>query len=497
MGNFWIFLVVFGGLMYAIVRHSASGLTRTPVWLLWLVLMLPALTWALWGVFAGEDTAMPQWLLLAPFAISPILYFWLLQRGRRPEADAREKPARSPEEVPPQIQPPPRLLSPEEEASLRGCFPWNTYYLQQVAYGLQTVNCLGKLRSDPETAYQRIRDNIEAQFGKRFLVVFQERPRGDAYFSLYPNPYPRLQHSQRAELRQTGLAALLLAITFFTTIQAGVQLAGESLADLQTDPSLLRQGLPYALGILWVLGVHGFSYFFAASYHRIPVSFPLLVPIPFFMGVLGVFSQRQSPVPNRRALFDTALAGPLAGLLVAIPVLVGGLMVSELVPLDAAGDGESLPPAGLFNLDAFDPRGSLLLVVVCKLVLGEALTPESAIDLAPLAIAGYVGIAIAVFKLVPVGRLDGGHVVHAMYGLHAAVLIGKVAQVLLLLRSFGETSLLPAAIVVFLLPPFDQPALDDVTELNSWRDGIGLLALALLAVVLLPAPSFILDWLQV
>lgn len=494
MGNFWLILIVLGGLMYYVVRHSTSGLTRTPVWALWLVLMLPAFTWALWEALAEEEATMPQWLLLSPVAISPFLYFWLLQRGRRPEtgAKATADPETAPQESLPQLQQPPRLLSPEEEANLRGCFPWNTYYLQQVAYGLQTVNCLGKLRSDPATAYERVRTNIEERFGSRFLVVFQERPRGEAYFSLYPNPYPQQPESPTTEVRQAGLALLLLAITFFTTAQAGAQLSGESIAALQSDPSLLRQGLPYALGILWILGVHGFSYFIAASYHRIPVSLPLLIPIPFFLGVLGVFSQRRAPIPNRRALFDTALAGPLAGFLVALPVFVGGLSVSGIVPLETPIDGDMGPAAGLFNFGAFDPQGSLLLFALCKLALGEVPSPDSAIALSPLAIAGYVGLAIAAFKLVPVGRLDGGHVIHAMYGLHAAVLIGKVAQVLILLRALAEPSLLPGAIVIFLLPPLDRPALDDVTELNGWRDAIGLLVLALLASLLLPAPGFLL-----
>ena len=96
----------------------------------------------------------------------------------------------------------------------------------------------------------------------------------------------------------------------------------------------------------------------------------------------------------------------------------------------------------------------------------------------------------------PVGQLDGGHIVHAMLGQRSAVAIGQVARLLLLGLSLVQPGLLIWAIILFLMPITDQPALNDVTELDNKRDLWGLLALALLVVIILPAPRFISQLLQ-
>ena len=522
MDNFWLLLIVLGGLgsiTYLTIRRFAAGLTRTPVWMLWLVMMMPALTWAIWSVAIAteEGETIPGWLLVGMFPICGFLYYWLLQRGRHdnPRAernggeDARESPADgrqdsntpagdNPARALPLQQPKP-LLTDEEESSLRGCFPWNTYYLQQIEYGLQTIACWGKLRADSATAYERVRENIEEQFGARFLVVLQDRPQGEPYFMLYPNPSAQPTPSDSS--RQPGLALLLCAITFMTTVHAGALLAGESAEALQSDPSLLRGGLPYAIAMVCVLGAHGLGYFFASVYHRIQASWPLLIPIPvqfFPLGTLGVFYHRRSPVPNRRALFDTAATGPLLGLLAALPVLWWGLSTSGVIPLTAWESAEEALPPGLFNLEAFDPRGSFLLALLSKLALGGQFGEESLLVLSPLAIAGFVGAAIAALKLLPVGRLEGGRIVHAMYGRYTAgFIIGNVTRVLVFLRAFSEGGMIIWAIVLFILPTFDEPALDDVTELNGLRDALGLLILALVVAIFLPTPRTLLSWLNI
>ena len=522
MDNFWLLLIVLGGIggiTYFAIRYSAAGLTRTPVWALWLVMMLPALTWAIWSTaIAEEGETMPGWLLLGSFLICSFLYLWLLQRGRRDEPKVgnddgsgnasdrsvdggrrgSETLAGSNPAQPLAVQKPQPLLTDEEESSLRGCFPWNTYYLQQIEYGLQTIACWGKLRADSATAYERVRENIEERFGARFLVVLQDRPQGGPYFMLYPNP--GTQPAPADNSRQPTLALLLLGITFVTTIYAGALLAGESPEALQEDMALLRKGVSYAAAIVFVLGLHGLGHFFASVYHRIQTSWPLLIPIPvqfFPLGTLGVFYHRRSPVPNRRALFDTSVAGPLLGLLASLPILSWGLSISGVVPLGEWEGLENVPPASLFNLRAFDPRGSLLLTLMCKFALGGQFVAESVLELSPLAIAGFVGAAIAALKLLPVSRLEGGRIVHAMYGRYAAGLIGNVTRVLVFLRAFSERGLLIWAIVLFILPTFDDPALDDVTELNGWRDALGLFVLALVVAIFLPAPRLLLGWLQI
>ena len=192
----------------------------------------------------------------------------------------------------------------------------------------------------------------------------------------------------------------------------------------------------------------------------------------------------RSPVPNRKALFDVGIAGPLAGLIVTLPFLFWGLAQSQVV--------ERAEASTILNFDSFDPQASLLLALFSRLALGAQLTAENAIDLHPVAIAGCIGLIITALNLMPVGQLDGGHIVHAMFGQRMGANIGQVARLLILLLSFVQTEYLLWAILLLFIPAVDEPALNDVTELDNRRDFLGLLTLALLIFIILPTPPQIL-----
>jgi membrane-associated protease RseP (regulator of RpoE activity) len=135
-----------------------------------------------------------------------------------------------------------------------------------------------------------------------------------------------------------------------------------------------------------------------------------------------------------------------------------------------------------------------LLSLLSKLALGNNLTPETAIRLSPMAVAGCLGMVVTAFNLVPIGQLDGGHIIHAMYGQRAGAAIGQVSRLLLLLLAFAQRQqsyLMVWAIILFLVPAADEPALNDVTELDDRRDLWGILAIALLLLIILPAPPFL------
>jgi membrane-associated protease RseP (regulator of RpoE activity) len=151
----------------------------------------------------------------------------------------------------------------------------------------------------------------------------------------------------------------------------------------------------------------------------------------------------------------------------------------------------------MLNFESFKPNFSLLMTLLSKLTLGGALNAETAIDLHPVAVAGYLGLIVTAFNLMPVGQLDGGHIVHAMFGQRASMAIGQVARLCMLLLSFLEQGLLLWAIILFLTPLNDEPALNDVSELDNRRDFLGLLAIGILLIILLPAPRILLEWLNV
>lgn len=487
--EFWLLLFL-GLFTYLIVQRSVAGITRTPVWILWLVLMTPAIIWSAWTAKYGSNQPLPTALVIGPFIICPFIYWLLVQWGRRdtPQSvQAKRVEAQLP--APPAI--PDAALRPIEQAEetvLRNCFPWSVYYIHNIEYRPQAIICRGQLRTKPTVAYERIRENIQAEFGDRFLVVFQESGDNKPFFALVPNP--QAVNNQRAKLTRPGLALGLLAATLLTTTVVGVGIANaNNIEALESDLSILLTGLPYALALMTILGIHELGHYLTARFYKIRATLPYFIPIPFFLGTFGAFIQMRSPVPNRKALFDVSIAGPLAGFIATLPLLMWGLAHSSVVPLPKE--------PGILDPDALNPSYSLLMALLSKLALGTQLADGKAIDLHPVALAGFLGLIVTALNLMPVGQLDGGHIVHAIFGQRAAVAIGQIARFLLLGLSLVQPGFLVWAIILFFMPIADEPALNDVSELDNKRDFLGLLALALLVIIILPAPKFITQLLQI
>lgn len=496
-----LFLLLLLGLITYFIVQRVSTVTRTPIWLLWLVAMMPAFIWSGWSL-ANNRRPPPSYLVLLPLLVCLVLYWLLIQWGRITPQQSDPTNAEEAAIVPsnalePQTEPAAiRPIDKAEEQHLQTCFPWSIYYLQNVEYRPQAVICKGQLRSHPEVAYQTIRENVERQFGDRFLVVLQEGPNGKPFFALVTNPRSK-KYAGRIEkevLTRPVLAAGLLLATFCTTCLAWLQISGQldGGKSLQLSPELLAQGLPYAFVLLLILGVHELAHYLTARRHRIRATLPYFIPVlplPWFpFGTFGAFIQIRSPIPNRKALFDVGFSGPITGFVLALPLLMWGLAHSEVV---------SLPQQpNLFNVQAFDPRFSLLFALVSKLMLGGALTSGMAIKMHPVAVASSLGLVVTAFNLMPVGQLDGGHIVHAMLGQRTGAMIGQFARLLLLLLSFAQRYLMLWAIVLFLIPTNDEPALNDVTELDDRRDLLGIFSLVLLLLIILPVPAFISSFLN-
>lgn len=487
----WLLIILLGLITYFIVKGSVASITKTPVWLLWLVMMTPALMWTVWIMVNGQNKQMPPLLMVGPFVICPLVYWFLIQWGRRDLGEAKTPQKGTPQSVTTNLAEPVikeestlRPISKQEETELRNCFPWSVYYLQNLEYRPQAVLCRGKLRTNPESAYKTVRENIEAEFGDRFFVVFQESLNGTPFFALVPNPQSKRQEKPVTEPVTRPILALgLLIITLFTTTVIGAQFAGVSAKQLQADSSVLLQGLPYALSLMTILSIHELGHYLAARYYKVRTTLPYFLPVPFFLGTFGAFIQMRSPVPNRKALFDVGIAGPLAGFVVTIPLLIWGLAHSGVVPLSEA--------SRLFNFESLNPRFSLLLTILSKLALGSAFTAQTAIKLHPVAIAGYIGFIVTALNLIPVGQLDGGHIVHAMFGQRTGAAIGQITRLLVLVLALLERDLLLWAIILLFMPVADEPALNDVSELDNWRDLWGFGALVILVSIILPAPGAI------
>ncbi|MEM8602901.1 MAG: site-2 protease family protein [Cyanobacteria bacterium P01_H01_bin.121] len=487
----WLWLFVMGWITYVLLKRSKVLSGKVPLWLLWVVMMTPALVWATWALVHGPDEPMPVLLAFGPFILSPLLYWILLrQQGALKPTPQLDKPTETPT-TQLKLQEPPKLLEREEEATLNHCFPWSHFALHKVEQKVQVVICQGQLRADPADAYQKVQTNVKSRFGDRFMLLLQEGWNGKPFFALVPNPRLKKQNTDSEKpLYRPLVAGALLLLTLLTTTLVGSEFAGvdlESLEQLRQTPRILLQGLPYAVALMCILGLHELGHFFTARYYKMQSTLPYFIPVPTFLGTFGAFIQMRSPFPNRRALFDVSIAGPIAGLVIALPCLWWGLAHSTPGVLEET--------SSLFNFQSLDPWQSALMAIVGRLALGERFTAEIAISMHPIAIAGYLGIIVTALNLTPVGQLDGGHMIHASFGQRTGAIVGQVARLLMLLLAIRQAELLLWALLLLFVPVIDEPALNDVSELNDLRDFLTLLMLGLLVLIVIPFPSFLVNWL--
>lgn len=269
---------------------------------------------------------------------------------------------------------------------------------------------------------------------------------------------------------------LLFVATIFSTLFTGASY-GASGPDVE-----IWRGWPFSLSILLILGAHELGHYFAARYHKVPVTLPFFIPLPFFslFGTLGAFIQLKAPVKNRRALFDVGAAGPLAGLAVALPVLIYGLATSEVAAIGPAAQG------GIIL------EGNSILYALMKIsVFGQMLPSPDGLDvyLNQVAWAGWVGLLVTGLNLIPVGQLDGGHVAYVLLGRAAKQLFWPVLLALGALVLFtGTTMWVLWIVLLFFLGRYHAEPLDDVTPLDPQRRLLAIFTLVIFALVFVPIP---------
>lgn len=476
--TFLLLSILLGILAYWVIRRGVATMTRSPVWLLWLIIMTPILALTIWVLKYGRY-APPNLLILSLFIICPLVYTWVVLLGRH-----------APDQMPPPTalkahrpKPPPMLLMErEEEERLRACFPWSVYFLQTIEHRQQMMVCRGRLKASPAVAHSTVQQNVRSQFGKQFLVVLQEERNGQPIFTLIPNKHASTSPENSGWL----LSLVLFILTLSTTTLAGLLLIGElSIPKLLSQPLLLVKGLGYSLAVMSILVVRELAHYASARRHKIAVTAPFFIPVPYFLGTVGAFVRIKAPAPNRRALFDLGLTGPLAGFIVSLPIVIWGLAHSQVVDLTTE--------SSLFNFQSLDPKGSILLTLLSKLALGDSLQIDQAIYLHSVAIAGCLGLVLTALNLMPVGQLDGGHIVHAMYGRWGGAAIGNIARIIVAAMVFIQPEYLLWALLLVFMPSRDEPALDDLSELDGVRDTLGLLAMVLLVLIVLPMPQTVSD----
>ena len=362
----------------------------------------------------------------------------------------------------------------------------------------QPVDVIGRLRQEVE-GLLRITDVRSTARGDSVLFAGQLIQDAETVFGALKERFRRLGYTPllRREggtdivVAQRGLSpmarlnpavnVLLLAATLLTTLWAGASFAGVNAlqawraawqtGDLLRLLPVFTAGAPFATTLLFILGVHEMGHYAAARLHGVQVTLPYFIPVPFGLGTFGAFIQMKSPVENRKALFDVGLAGPLAGFVVAVPLMIAGLLQSEIVPrLGVEGHlGSSLLIRWL--VDIFVPHAS-----------------NQAVALSPMAIAAWFGLLVTGFNLLPLGQLDGGHIAYAVLG-RAARPLGMAAFAALLVLGFTAWSGWWTWAFFALLTGLRHPEpLNDITPLDGGRTFAGLLTLGLFFLLITSKP---------
>lgn len=320
----------------------------------------------------------------------------------------------------------------------------------------------GTPRPDAETAFPSVESALRERGLDLWLVDAPEKRAMIVVAAA--NTVPALR--KRPLLNLVLLLATLATMTWAGAIHHGINILNE--------PARWTVGLPYALALLLILGVHEMGHYLVARKRGVQVTLPYFIPAPFFLGTFGAFIRMGGHIRDRKAFFDVALAGPLAGLVVAIFAVLLGIGRESLI----GGHGIGMVPGS-----------SLLFAGLYKLAGGVAVTQP--IELGPIAFAGWLGLVVTALNLAPLGQLDGGHIAYAVFGRQRARTIGVAVLALMVAAGlFYSPHWLMWAVVAYFIAGVDHPAANnELADIGPGRKALGCVALAILAAIVLPVPA--------
>jgi membrane-associated protease RseP (regulator of RpoE activity) len=325
------------------------------------------------------------------------------------------------------------------------------------------VRFTGRLRVDSEAAYAQLdaafKDmNLHAMLltdedGQHVIMAVQGR--------VQPNALPRWPN------------AVLLVLTLLSLLFIGSQMHA---SQHDADSALLVEGWPYALSMILILGAHELGHYFVARYHRMNITPPYFIPFPLSVfGTLGAFILFREPTPNRKILFDVSIAGPLAGFVMALPILFIGLAGSNVEPLPTD--------------ESYMSEGDSIVYMAAKYIVFGEMLPRGNRDVFvnQVAWAGWSGLLLTALNLIPVGQLDGGHIMHTLLGRRVLRLYWPLVIVFIMLSLLNEVWLFMTLLLVFFGRFYAAP-LDGITQLNPVRRRLAYAAFVVFVLIFVPLP---------
>jgi hypothetical protein len=286
-----------------------------------------------------------------------------------------------------------------------------------------------------------------------------------------------------------GLALLLFGLTFFCTTTLGPVLFAWNrdglppeiyplitprlVAQVWSDPALLRLGLSFSLPVLLILFVHEMGHYLACRHYRLPSTLPYFLPLPAVLGTLGAFIRIRVPMRNKRELFDVGVAGPFAGFVALLPFLIYGIARSQPAPLRLDAGASRLLP------------GQCLAMEAAIRIFHGRLADGMVLRLHPFALAAWFGLLATAINLLPLGQLDGGHILYAAAGRWQRRLALPLWVALALAGMlWGGWALW--CVVIFAMGLYHPPVVDEAMPLDRRRRALAVTALVVLALCFTP-----------
>lgn len=378
--------------------------------------------------------------------------------------------------------------------------------IDDVTYGDPKQRFIARFRgkllgSDSEAAYGRLADELKPlhltplfrREGDRhsiILIPVMTRPR-------VTNPWWNIG---------LFIATLISVMLTGATLSPDVSADALKIHSIQDGLDLLIKGLPFAASLLTILGAHEFGHYLAGRYHKVRVTLPYFIPFPFsLLGTLGAFINIQEPPRNRRVLFDISIAGPVTGLVFAIPILLYGLTQSRLDQIPFI-----VPQAASYTIE-----GNSLLYLLAKYLVfrqwlpvpasfgvvppllywvkyfftGQPL-PLGGIDvmISPIVWAGWAGLLVTCLNLIPAGQLDGGHILGSLIGNRRLARLLPVIMILLGLLGMVWSGWWLWVFLLLLFSRTQVETLDEITPLDKRRQWMGLVIFIIFLFVFIPVP---------
>jgi membrane-associated protease RseP (regulator of RpoE activity) len=323
-----------------------------------------------------------------------------------------------------------------------------------------------------------------------------ERPRlGEIYIVEAP---PRIHHRRRWRqmlgrwLTSLPFHLLLFLATLATTLIVGAHIAtnfklglqpfdwelpGSFFDSLWQHPARLLWGAPFSFTLLGILLAHELGHYFTCRAYGIQASYPYFVPAPTLIGTMGAFILIKSRFTTRRSLFDVGISGPLAGFVLVVPTLVVGVLQSRLIPA---------PLIAATTRDTIALGNPLALTLLAR-AFHPGIRP-GALLLSPVACAAWVGLVATALNLLPVGQLDGGHIVYALFGRRHKLVSRGLWLVLLPLGLFCWQGWFVWAGLLLLLRLRHPSVLYEEPSIGRGRGILAVAALVVLVLSFVPTP---------